>query len=150
MGSTAETYYRAAWERIDDAYFLHVERHYSFAMYASGLAVECLLRAFRILKDSSFEERHDLWQLWKKTVLANIRRKPTYERSYALMNEINLRWRNSFRFAPADEINSFLKNADQHRGIKGDILKYNSKRLYEAARELIQLGAVQWEQLKKK
>lgn len=62
---TAETYYRAALERIDDAYLLHTHGHYTFAMYASGIAVECLLRAFRLLRNTSFDERHDLWQLWK-------------------------------------------------------------------------------------
>jgi HEPN domain-containing protein len=150
MGSTAKTYYQAAWERIEDAHLLHTEGRYPFAMYTSGLAVECLLRAFRMLRDPSFDERHDLWQLWKKTVLANVRHKSTYERAYALMNEINLRWRNSFRFAWTNEVSSFLKKSGQHRGIKGDFLKYNSQKLYEAARELLQLGGQQWAQSSKR
>ncbi len=66
MVSTAKNYYGAALERIADADLLHAEGHYPFAMYASGLAVECLLRAFRLLNDPSFDERHDLWQLNSK------------------------------------------------------------------------------------
>jgi HEPN domain-containing protein len=66
MVSTAKTYYSAALERIEDAHLLHTEGHYTFAMFASGLAVECLLRAFRLLRD---DERHDLWELWRKTAL---------------------------------------------------------------------------------
>ncbi|MGH7596032.1 MAG: HEPN domain-containing protein [bacterium] len=150
MQSSAKTYYRAALERIDDADLLHTEGHYAFAMYASGLAVECLLRAFRLLNDPSFDERHDLWQLWKKTALANARRESIYEKSFALMSQINLRWRNSFRFASIKEASSFLRIAGQQRGIKGDFLKYNSKKLYEAARYLVQLGGQQWINLNKK
>jgi HEPN domain-containing protein len=150
MISTAKSYHRAALERISDADLLHAEGHYPFAMYASGLAVECMLRAFRLLKDPSFDERHDLWQLWKKTSLANIRRESSYERIHTLVPFINARWRNSYRFASADEVRSLLKKFDLARGIKGDFLKYNSKRLYEAAREFVQLGDVQWKQLNKK
>ena len=150
MGSSANSYHRAALERIVDADLLHAEGHYAFAMYASGLAVECLLRAFRLLDDSSFDERHDLWQLWKRTTLANARRESIYERSFALMSQINLRWRNSFRFASIKEVSSFLKATGQQRGVKGDFLKYNSKKLYEAARELVQLGGHQWINLNKK
>jgi HEPN domain-containing protein len=98
MASTAKSYHRAALERIADADLLHAEGRYPFAMYASGLAVECMLRAFRLLNDPSFDERHDLWQLWKKTALANARRESIYERSFALMGQVNLRWQNSFRF----------------------------------------------------
>jgi hypothetical protein len=43
-----------------------------------------------------------------------------------------------------------LKKFDLARGVKGDFLKYNSKRLYEAAREFVQLGDLQWKQLNKK
>lgn len=150
MESTAKSYHRAALERIVDADLLHAEGHYPFAMYASGLAVECLLRAFRLLKDSSFDERHDLWQLWKKTALANVRRETSYERIHTLLAYINARWRNSYRFAGVDEVRSVLRKFDLARGIKGDFLKYNSKKLYEVARELVQLGDLQWKQLNKK
>ncbi|MEK7730061.1 MAG: HEPN domain-containing protein, partial [candidate division KSB1 bacterium] len=105
---TAETYYRAAWERIKDAYLLQNEGHYPFAMYASGLAVECMLRAFRLLQDTSFDERHDLWQLWKNTELSNMRQGATYERVYALMSDIHGLWRNSFRFVSINELRSYL------------------------------------------
>jgi HEPN domain-containing protein len=150
MVSNAKNYYRAALERIEDAHLLHTEGHYAFAMYASGLAVECLLRAFRLLKDPSFEERHDLWELWRKTALMDAPRQSTYDRIYALLSEVSLRWRNSYRFAAENEVRAFLKKSGQHRGIKGDFLKYNSKKLYDAAKEFLRLGGLQWVQLNKK
>ena len=150
MITTAKSYYNAALERIEDAHLLHTEGHYAFAMYASGLSVECLLRAFRLLRDTSFEERHDLWELWRKTVLVNASSQATYDRIYTLLSEVSLRWRNSYRFAAENEVRSFLKKSGKNRGIKGDFLKYNSKKLYDAAREFLQLGGLQWTQLSKK
>ena len=147
---TAETYYRAALERIKDAYLLHTEGHYTFAMYASGLAVECLLRAFRLLQDTSFDERHDLWQLWKKTELANVRLGLTYQRIYALMNAVHGLWRNSFRFVSISELHSQLRKSHSQHGMKNKIVKHDSKRLFDAAQELLQIGEHQWERLKKK
>jgi hypothetical protein len=132
MGSMAESYYKAALERIDNAHILHIQGRYSFAMYASGLAVECLLRAFRVLRDPSFEERHDLKLLWKKTALSDTGRGITHKRIYSLLTEIGLRWRNTYRFAAEDEVQSFLKKSGYDRGIKGNFLKYNSKNLSEA------------------
>ena len=92
MASNAKTYYRAALERVEDARLLHTEGHYAFAMYASGLAVECLLRAFRLLKDSSFDERHDLWRLWRNSALAEIHRDSSYARIHTLLSEVAVRW----------------------------------------------------------
>lgn len=150
MVSTAKSYYSAALERIENAHLLHTEGHYAFAMYASGLAVECLLRAFRLLRDTSFDERHDLWELWRKTVLMDAPGQVIYERIYAALNEVSSRWHNSYRFAAENEVRSFLKKSGKNRGIKGDFLKYNSKKLYDAAREFLQFGGLQWTQLSKK
>ncbi len=38
-------------------------------MYCGGLAVECILRAFRWRKDPSFEGRHDLEELFEASGL---------------------------------------------------------------------------------
>ena len=150
MGSLAENYYRAARERIEDANLLHAEGHFPFAMYASGLAVECLLRAFRLLRDPHFDARHDLWLLWKGTALAEVKRESSYEHVYNLLGEISVRWRNSYRFVSENELRSSLKKSGQDRGIKGDYVKHNSKKLYEAAIEFLRLGGQKWEQLNKK
>jgi HEPN domain-containing protein len=68
MNSVAENYYKAAFERIKDANLLHDEERYPLAMYDSGLAVECLLRAFRVLRYPAFDARHDLWLLWRPKI----------------------------------------------------------------------------------
>lgn len=147
---TAESYYRTALERIEDAHLLHTQSHYSLAMYVSGLAVECMLRAFRLLTDESFEERHDLWRIWKKTALADIYIEPAYSQIYQNLITVTTLWKNELRFHSQSELKSFLKSAGKDRGIKGDALKYLSKKLFEAANELIRVGGKRWRQLNKK
>jgi hypothetical protein len=64
MQFTGKEYYRAAMERMRQAHRLFkASDSYALAMYCGGLAVECILRAFRWDKDRSFEGRHDLQEL---------------------------------------------------------------------------------------
>jgi HEPN domain-containing protein len=109
MRTNVEIYYRAAFERIEDAYLLHEEGRYPFAIYASGLAVECLLRAFRMLKEPSFDERHDLWLLWKNTVLSDVHREPSYSQIYQTLMTISRFWNNGHRFASQNAWNWNLR-----------------------------------------
>ena len=62
-----EHYLEAAYERIDAARKLRNERHYPEAIYFAGIAVECLLLAYRIRENPEFESRHDLRKLLKET-----------------------------------------------------------------------------------
>lgn len=68
-----EEYYRAGIERMRQARILHhAGASYALAMYCGGLAVECILRAFRWDKDTSFEGRHDLEDLLRSSKLLRI------------------------------------------------------------------------------
>src|SRR5262245_18567646 len=73
MQFTGEEYYQAAIERMRQARELHGSREsYALAMYCSGLAVECILRAYRWRIEPSFEGRHDLDDLFKASGLLEI------------------------------------------------------------------------------
>jgi hypothetical protein len=61
----AEIYRAAALEHILVAEELHERRHDVLSYYAAGLAVKCMLRAYRYRVDRQFEERHDLYELAK-------------------------------------------------------------------------------------
>ena len=68
MDFDAEHYYQAAEERIRQARQNYDQgKSYALAMYCGGLAVECLLRAFRWLEDRSFEGRHEMGKLLKES-----------------------------------------------------------------------------------
>ena len=147
MRSSAKSYLNAAFERLEDALLLHNEGHYVLSMYSFGLAVECILRAFLLLRNSQFEARHNLWELWKKTPLSDVHRESSYERIHKLLSIIVVRWKNSYRFASMEEVQSLLWRSGQQRGVKGDVVKFNCKVLYEAAREFVQLGGLRWSKL---
>jgi len=114
-------------------------------MYASGLSVECLLRAFRLFYARSFDERHDLWRLWKSTDLANVHGEFYHEGIQASLGIVTLLWRNDYRFESERSLRAFLKKVGRGRGIKGDFLEYNSQELYKAAAEIIRLGTQKWQ-----
>jgi HEPN domain-containing protein len=147
---TAEKYYKASLERIEEARLLHAHGRYVFSIYTSGLAAECMIRAFRILRDSSFDERHDLWRLWKNTSLAYITNKKFKEQMYAGIAEISNLWKNNYRFLPENDLRAFFKKRKLDRGIKGDFLKFHSNSIYQSSRTIIQLGGLQWKKLNKK
>lgn len=150
MGQQREIYFQAALERISEARYLHMNGYYVLAMYASGLAVECLLRAFRLFKDTSFDERHDLWLLWRSTDLANVHSEFYHEGIHSSLGIVTLLWRNDYRFDSESAVRAYLKKAGRNRGIKGDFLKYNSQRLFKAAADIIRLGTQKWLLLNKR
>jgi len=65
MQFIAEHYYRASLERIDDARALYNTERYGMSLYVSGLAAECMLRAFYWRQNPVFDARHDLLHLFK-------------------------------------------------------------------------------------
>jgi hypothetical protein len=163
MKFTGEEYYRAATERMRQARAIQNSgTSYALAMYASGLAVECLLRAFRWHNDRSFEGRHDLEDLLKSSELLNInedrsRHKDSSEdekrrSSMALrasMSEVVALWHNNLRFAPETTLRAFLRTKGRIHGVKGNPLKKNSADLLNAAQMVVDRGVVLWISKKK-
>jgi len=66
-----DDYLEAARDRIIDAHGLYNLNRHSFSLYAAGLAVESLLRAYRVLRDPAFDERHDLRLLLAESGVEN-------------------------------------------------------------------------------
>ena len=110
---------------------------YALSMYVAGLAVECMLRAFKLKKSSVLDERHDLLRLFKASGMLEMgvaaQRHPGLTESEAVglerglrgsMNDICTLWANDFRFASEDRLRLHLrKNVVLRKGLKGDILK---------------------------
>ena len=105
-------------------------------MYCSGLAVECLLRAFRWKVDQTFEGRHELKELLKASRLLSIdedhlQRKNVSQESIrgaglrlrVAMSEVVILWHNNLRFASEARLKRFLSQIDRVRGVKGDPLE---------------------------
>jgi hypothetical protein len=131
-------------------------------MYCGGLAVECLLRAFRWSEDTTFEGRHNLSELLKASGLMRIdddlmRRKDVSEneiresgeRLREAMNEIVILWHNNLRFASEASLKALLKRIGRLEGVKGNPLKKNALDLLEAAQTVISRGEALWKSKRK-
>ena len=122
MQFSAEQCYRASVERMEQAWRIYrYGTAYALAMYCGGLAVECLLRAFRWTQDLSFEGRHDLSELLKSSRLLRFDEEYLRQRGasdqrildFALeikgsMNEVITLWHNNLRFASEERLKTFL------------------------------------------
>ena len=158
MQFRADDYYNAAIERMREAQELYRNgRSYSLTMYCSGLAVECLLRAFRWRVEQTFEGRHDLVELFQASRLQRIdddylRRKSLSEESLRVegrklrtaLNDVVLLWHNNLRYASEARLKKFLSQIHRLQGVKGDPLKKNALDLFNAARMVVDRGIVLW------
>jgi hypothetical protein len=158
MQFRGEEYFRAGVERMRQARAIHkAGGSYALAMYCGGLAVECILRAFRWDADTSFEGRHDLEDLLHASALLRINEEQMRQKGieedeileYALalraaMNEVVVLWHNNLRFASEARLRAFLNRIDRLQGIKGDALKKNSSDLLNAAQTVVDRGVALW------
>jgi len=139
-----EHYLEAAYERIDAARKLHNEQHYPEALYFAGVAVECLLLAYKTRDNPEFESRHDLRKLLKESGMADFTRHKDLMKLPALLGEVWSRWKNNYRFASYSRLSSEFRSLKLDSGIRGDILKSNSDTAIRNALEIINLGVRRW------
>ncbi len=158
MQFEAKEYYQASLERMKEARKIYTGgSSYALAMYCGGLAVECLLRAFRWKKDKTFEGRHDLGDLFKASRFLKIddeylRDKGASDEAirksgatlHATINLVGILWHNSLRFASEAKLKKHLHQLDRLKGIKKDPLKKNALDLLNHAQTLIDRGVVLW------
>jgi hypothetical protein len=91
-------------------------------MYAAGLAVECLLRAYMVKRKREFESRHDLFLLFKESAILDVDKdklkakglsdKQIQEHQAVLSSSVNdvfILWRNDYRFASESRLLTHLK-----------------------------------------
>lgn len=156
-------YYQSGIERMRQARELHLAgRNYALAMYTGGLAVECILRAYRWGKEPSFDGRHDLDNLLTASDLYNINeevlrsRNTPFEEIQALafgvkaaMSELTILWHNNLRFVSEAGLRPYLRQVGRLQGIKGDPLKKNSSDLINAAQTVVNRGVALWTLRKK-
>jgi HEPN domain-containing protein len=155
----ADEYYRAGGERMAQARSIfHSSGNYALATYCGGLAVECVLRAFRWKKDANFEGRHDLSELLRASGFLDLcdqlmRDKGVSQESIEIasarllesMNQVMLLWHNNLRYACEKSFRAFLNRRNLLRGIKGDPLKKNASDLLNSAQNVVDQGVKLWD-----
>jgi hypothetical protein len=158
-----EEYHGAAIERMRQAREVHNSKEsYALAMYCGGLAVECMLRAFRWQKDPSFAGRHDLDELFRASGLlqaheegARRKRIPEEEIERSVTEILDAKdkvvalWNNNLRFASEASLRAYLNRNGRLRGIRGDAIKKNSADLLLAAAIIVDNGVRVWSSRRK-
>lgn len=139
-----ESYREAALEHVGVARELHDRGHFAAAHYWAGLAVECMLRAYRVREDPQFDSRHDLKQLIRDAKFYDFVPHRRQEETAAAVSELVQRWRNDHRFRSAKALRQWLRDRCPDQGVKGDALKYSSSQIVEAAVLVVSIGERRW------
>jgi len=139
----------AAAQRITTARHLfetgdHDTKHYSSAIYIAGVAVECILRAYRFKQDPQFDSRHDLAKLLRASGFVGLVPEKRKKEVSAALGDVWARWKNEYRYASDRRLLGDLKDRGLTAGIRGDQLKENARIVIERAYELVNVGVAQW------
>jgi hypothetical protein len=142
---TAEVYRAAAHEHLPVAEKLYQAGDYVLASYIAGLAVESILRAYQVRRNPEFDARHDLHHLYRSSKLELLLPQSRATEYGELLGTVTARWNNNHRFRSRDAYARWLKRLKLDRGIKGDYVKENTRRLLHGATQLIHVGLKQWQ-----
>jgi hypothetical protein len=158
MDFPPEHYFQTALQRMHQAQYLYDEgSSFALAIYVGGVAVECMLRAFKGRRDPAFDERHDLLRLFAASGMLRVDRDKLQAKQWTedqidghlrslqlAVNEIVKLWSNNYRFASEERLRAYLKKITGYRRIKGDYLKAQARQLLNSAQKFIDKGVVQW------
>ena len=144
MKVTADSYRTAAVNHIGSSQDLVEAKQYPLAAYVAGLSVECMLRAYSQHVSATFDARHDLRVWYQRSRFDAI--VPT-SRALEVGSSITVvatHWSNSQRYYSVELLRAEWKNDELDRGIRGDLVKELTRRLVDAAWEIVTLGEEQW------
>lgn len=143
MRFTAEDYREAAGERLDEANGAFQRGDHVAVHLAAGLAIECMLRAYRVRVSPDLEERHDLFLL----SAAYLRRVPP-RRKEELRDEINeatILWQNNHRYCSSRRLVAYLNRVGRYRRER-EMLRANTARMLGIARRILEYGEERWQE----
>ena len=141
----ANEYLRTArehWARLQP---LHESGDYALCIYAAGLSVECLLRAYRHRIDPQFSARHDLRELARESGFTNLFPAGSgLADPMAALEGISVIWSSNDRFRPASFLRGRLKDLGFDRKYRGNFLRRVAADAVGYATLLVTLGDRQW------
>lgn len=118
----------AARERIGDAATLHAQGHYVAATYLSGVAVECMVRAYRGRQDPEFEGRHDIRTVMRSSGIMDFIREDEQKAFAAHIGTICSFCKNNLRYAETSRFESWInpKGLAPRTAVRVSTLVYQS------------------------
>jgi len=144
MRIEAADYIDAAQERLSNAKLLYEAAQYSFALYAAGVAVESLLRAFIAQVAPILETAHNLPKLLNESKLRQIVTPDESEIIDISLIALARRWKNDLRYTSNNRLRRRLKKLKLDRGMRGDFLKENCRIAIDIAATILRIGATKW------
>jgi hypothetical protein len=143
-GLSANDYLDAARQYAVALLELYRIEQYALTVYVSGLAAECLFRAFRAKKGLPFRSDHALHSLAREAGFPELIPGGEREKFDAALASLIVGWQNAHRFRSKEVMLRFMKSRKLDRKIKGDVVKERARRLCSSAVQLISLGERQW------
>jgi hypothetical protein len=140
----AAVYRDAAVEHVTVARELYDADRLLLANYVSGLAVECILRAYRLRIDPAFDARHDVLELYKLAQFADVVPEKDTESISAALGDVIALWGNDHRFLTTAVLRKRWTQRQLYRGIHGDFVKELVRRLVNAANRIVTIGVARW------
>lgn len=140
----AEVYKAAAKEHVAVAGELYDIGRYVLCCYVSGLSVECMLRAYRLLKNPQFDAKHDLKLLSEDCGWSAYIPEQSSAKIAGALKGVYTRWDNAHRFRSTIEYRRYLRRRGLHQGIRGDFVKEQTRQALQAAEILVRIGASSW------
>jgi len=122
---------------------------YVVICYLAGVAVECLLHAYRMRSQVADSAKHDL------RIHADISGfydgMSAGERRIAAeyLNEVVARWQNNHRYRSEEALRRFVEKhrlyvIDRNRTTRVSSIQFNAERLVEAAGQIVTIGVRRW------
>lgn len=140
----AKVYRDAAIEHITVARELYETGRYVLANYVAGLAVECMLRAYRYRIDPNFDARHDVERLFKLAKFNDLVPAADIGALSAALGDVLAYWSNDHRFLSLAALQKRWADRGLYRGIKGSVVKELVRRTLNAAERIVATGAARW------
>ena len=141
MRFTAEDYREAAGERFNEANGAFQRGDFVAAHLAAGLAIESMLRAYRVLVSPDFEARHDLVLLGDAYLRRMASRRQ--EELAAAINEAAILWQNNHRYCSARKLVAYFNRIKRY-GNERSMLRTNADDMLTHADLIVQYGNSRW------
>lgn len=129
---------------MGDATQLRRFERYAFAMYAAGVAAECMLRAFRH-PDREHLAHHDVVAHFSACDEARLG-EHARTKLRGPVATVHLLWLNNYRYCDEERMRRHLRAVARYKrvGRGADILKVASIELLDAALQIVTIGDERW------
>jgi HEPN domain-containing protein len=142
---TPRNYFSAAKEHLGIARqsLTQTQPQYFVAHYFAGLAVEEILRALSIKEGDTFDGTHSIEHWASKANVLSTQSNEKRDEIHSIVDEINARWRANHRYFTVKMLDAYLESTQLDK-IRGDRVKYSSKRLFDLAEIIVGTGVEKW------